>query len=350
MFLTGYSEFDYVSTDSESKTVNVALRVFAEDDKGNISAKETRCVEFDANSAVITDIYYRQKTSDSATSYSSSKIYTNTTYISCAATDQWYLTFVAKDEGNSLVVTIKEKGDTTDITSGFKCISTDTTNGTQKTMEFKLPASYNATDYVGEHTYIISAYDGENTTKKEVVVNIDNKKPAVSGLNATYKNVKQKNGFYKISSQAKEDSIGAVNQSGVNFVAFYFKRGNSVYDVMWNKKNSYDVNGKTAAEGLFWKSCAVSSVTQNTITLSSSDVNIHTGGLVKIGGVIYVIKGVDNNAGAKVITLTDRIDATQTYSTAEFAVATVVNNTIQEVGGTDKYKAVTDKPNYAYGY
>jgi len=345
-------EFDYVSTgaDDTSRTVNVALRVFAEDDKGNISAKETRCVEFDANSAVITDIYYRQKTSDSATSYSSSKIYTNTTYISCAATDQWYLTFVAKDEGTRLDVTIKEKGDTTDITSGFKCISTDTTNGTQKTMEFKLPASYKATDYVGEHTYIISAYDGENTTKKEVVVNIDNKKPAVSGLNATYKNVKQKNGFYKISSQAKEDSIGAVNQSGVNFVAFYFKRGNSVYDVMWNKKNSYDVNGKTAAEGLFWKSCAVSSVTQNTITLSSSDVNIHTGGLVKIGGVIYVIKGVDNNAGAKVITLTDRIDATQTYSTAEFAVATVVNNTIQEVGGTDKYKAVTDKPNYAYGY
>ncbi len=200
--------------------------------------------------------------------------------------------------------------------------------------------------------------------EREVALNVDNKAPVVVETGDYYnirERVTNENGFYTFGTQAKEDpSASGVSQTGVKRIAFYFTRDigtphniHALYDVM--KAPSDDGNaisgntslpGINAAEGTVWTASDGTTLTKEdgllwktltgsasgkTFTLDSADPdpNVHTGGLVKINGVIYRIDRVNG----KTVSIEINTTATEPFSgvtSAKFAMANVVDNTTEE--------------------
>ncbi len=180
--------------------------------------------------------------------------------------------------------------------------------------------------------------------EREVALNVDNKAPVVIKTGDYYnirERVTNENGFYTLGTQAKEDpSASGVSQTGVKRIAFYFTRdiGNpdnihALYDVMiapgetGNAINGY-TSGLSKEDGLYWKTLT-GTASGKTFTLTNSNPNVHTGGLVKINGVIYRIERVNGN----IVSIEVNTTATEPFSgvtTAKFAMANVVDNTTEE--------------------
>ena len=178
--------------------------------------------------------------------------------------------------------------------------------------------------------------------EREVALNVDNKAP-VTVKTGDYYNIRttvnNENGFYTFGAQAKEDpSASGVSQTGVKRIAFYFTRDidsasiHSLYDVMLaNGAAGNAIDGYTSLtkeNGLYWKSIT-GTASGKTFTLASVDKNVHTGGLVKINGVIYRIESVSGNTVSIEVNTTD----TEPFSgvtSVKFAVANVVDNTTEE--------------------
>ena len=128
----------------------------------------------------------------------------------------------------------------------------------------------------------------------------------------------------------------------------YFTRGSGasmeIFDPMIKKGktgNRISTSGLTKKYGLLWKSQTVtrSSTNLNVLTITS-DANIHIGGLVELGGVIYRIEGKTSETE---ITISGH--PKEEYTAALFAVANVVDNEIQE--SSDGTRRTTD---YGFGY
>ena len=357
---TGWSQ--KINTNSEFNTtdpVNVAIRVYAEDDKGNISTKEDRKVIFDAGSPVFSDVYMRQY-SVTTKALKASKQYTDNMYV----TGAWYFEAKVTDDEKIQSLKIIESDDNYEfsliedgsvVDEEYVTLSSD---GKSASIKYDLIASAGAT--IEQRSIIIEASDGVNISKKTIIVNKDSQAPKlVDETDSNYsisKDIKQTNGFYKFGSQATENPVGSVNQSGLDFVAFYFKSDNYIYDVMWNKAANSGKNYRVStssynktSECLYWKteSLTQSATTTNSITISAANPNIHKGGLVKIAGVIYLISGVNDVSSPTVITIDGSLDVENVGSTADFAIASVVNNTIQESSSGTK---ITDSSSYGYGY
>ncbi|MCR5614525.1 hypothetical protein [Treponema sp.] len=212
---------------------------------------------------------------------------------------------------------------------------------------------------VGSLDYTLEAEDiadgQSHTATKDIKIYYDNVDPVLAGSTENGYNisssVKQKNNFYVFGSSVKEQAVGSANQSGFDYVAFYFMRRsdrttdskNYIYDVMLKRSNTtgegagavtdfnynkIDLNGSgiTYEDGLYWNSKTVTRDPDNLrlLTMPAADKNVHAGGLVKIGGSIYMIKSVE---GADV-TLAEDVDVN--YTDALFAYAMVVNNTVTE--------------------
>lgn len=188
--------------------------------------------------------------------------------------------------------------------------------------------------------YSLTATDGtesNNLSTLYVNVNYDNEAPQIGlpkytedgterAQNAYHENysivprMADSDGFYTLKSYASDTS------SGMDKIGFYFVRrtssANYVYDPMitnGSTGNQIDISGTTYEDGLFWKTQSVT-VTDNTITIASDDVNIHVGGIVKLGGATYQIKAKNN----KVLTLSGT--PSQEVTTAKFALALFVDN------------------------
>ncbi|MCH5291949.1 MAG: hypothetical protein J1D88_09390 [Treponema sp.] len=198
----------------------------------------------------------------------------------------------------------------------------------------------------------------ENTTSnlfvsKTFVIKYDNKapelaKPTDSGYGIS-SDIFNTNGFYTFHSFATEDAVNGVSQSGVKCVAFYFTRGDTLYDIMM-KKDSYPneypllMRDFKNSDGLYWKSQSINSVDGQTLKLNERNNYIHTGGLAKVNGVIYRIESVQPSDAQMLVTISGSPGhATEAF----FAMANVIDNTTEEgVGSTSAY----DGNGYGYGY
>ncbi len=244
-----------------------------------------------------------------------------------------------------------------------------------KGYHIKVPVGNGTDGYIGTDLKVISFKEIKNVAPLEgtatINLKIDNKKPVIAhrgdgaspaagynikhyGLDGRVVNV---NGYYTFGSYANEDSnetAGVVtNQTGVKRVAFYFTRDipsesiSKLYDVMikngetGNAIDSYASN-LTHEDGLYWKTKTVSSVSGVQLTIDSADQNIHAGGLVKVNGMIYRIKGVSGTS----VTLDASSISVENGDTALFALANVVDNTTQEGDGS----GAKCEEKYPYGY
>ena len=204
-------------------------------------------------------------------------------------------------------------------------------------MKIKIEATDNAT---GE----------THKTTKECSINFDNKDPDSFEPVIANNIIQNRNGFFTFSAEVKEDAVSGAAQSGFKYLAFYFTRGNKVYDIMRSKTDEKSAIDKSNSatfpteDGLIWKKLTVTRSSENLaiITLSAADENIHTGGLCKIGGSIYMIK----NASGTTIELdgSPEMPASDTSQEALFAIANVVNNNIESGNGTKSTSADS------YGY
>lgn len=180
-----------------------------------------------------------------------------------------------------------------------------------------------------------------HTQEKNVKINFDNTAPVLvpasdSGYNIS-PSVKQTNNFYTFGSRVKEDAVSGVNQSGFDYVSFYFVRRsdrttdgkNILYDIMLPRTdvgNKIELSSLIYQEGLYWKQKTVKrdESTPGLLKLDEPDSNIHAGGLVKIGGTNYMIQSVSGTD----VNISEEVPVE--YTEALFACSLVVNNTVTE--------------------
>lgn len=335
--INGNDEF---SPKEEGTTNTIVYRVYAQDRDNNFSKYQTQYSIFDADNPVLSDLYLRQYDGETITA---SRPYEDDMWIK----GDWWLCGTVKDTQG--IASLKVDEETITVSGEL-----------DKKEEFKYKISTTGSD-AGNKTISIVAEDKaspSHTTKKTCSINFDNKDPDSFEPVIANNIIQNRNGFFTFSAEVKEDAVSGAAQSGFKYLAFYFTRRikvndnvyyDIVYDIMRSKtdeKNSaINTSGLTKGDdGLIWKKLTVTRDPDNLaiITLSAADANIHTGGLCKIGGSIYMIK----NANGTTIELdgSPEMPASGTSQEALFAIANVVNNNIESGNGTKSTSADS------YGY
>lgn len=253
--------------------------------------------------------------------------------------------------------------------------------------EFQVPVGSIDNDAVGTSTAEFSIVEN---TEEELYLDIsysviyDNKKPVISldSNNAYVKleqSVRNSNGFYTFGSIASEDDVSNVAQSGIERVAFYFTRDleynlrnknastynehpagaantRDLFDVMIYRSGteSQDVaSGNTIIgyqnnsnyvleDGIYWKKVN-GTIQDNQFTYTGTqDKNIHSKGIVKVNGSIYLIDNISGND----ITLSGNAGSnTPTSVIAYFGMCNVIDNSGEKNSGK-----TSSTQGYGYGY
>lgn len=376
-------EFNPVKNDdnpSLDDTNKVAMRVIARDSSVKFSIPSDILFEVDNGTpyyGAYQNIYLVQSgetgTADYDETWTASREYTEDMFVR----GDWYVIgSVEDDKAITNLSVFNRKTNTTDklvinstaqaSTSTFdvKAIGVDGHNGYY--FKYKL----NTSGEVGEVDLEFNADDdAEHTGKKDIKLKFDNLKPLLEtevskGYNLK-PSVNNTDNFYKLSSAVKEENKNGSKQSGFDYVAFYFMRrtnGNVIYDVMESRYQNGDTTANTAnkisipsnlssddwkfEDGIYWKKLTVTRapVLLGKLILAAKDENIHTGGLVKVGGTNYLIGSV--SADGKEISIAG--NPPETYTEAYFARGVMVcNNTVTESsGGTMQ----SSDHGYGYGY
>lgn len=347
----------------------IAYRIFAKDKDGNLSSYEQQLSVYDSDNPVISNVYLRQYENNAAGTgtVTASRAYEDDMWVK----GTWWLCGTVKDtQGLSKL----EVGPATEKVNQNPSGSANTA----ETFKYKLGTGSG----VGKLTIVIEAADianeGQNphTTTKECVINYDNEDPELLGTTAANFNIKSavqnSNGFYTFGSQVMENPVGNDAQSGFDYLAFWFEREitgtngkHVVYDVMRPKaQTSGDTVVNTSevawadlatftnaadARGLKWKSKTVtrSQSELGHLTFTGTDANIHVGGLCMVQGSIYMINSVETTGTGASASTTVGIDGQPEYTTSQtayFAIANVVNNTVEAGSGA---KSTADG---MYGY
>ncbi len=347
----------------------IAYRIFAKDKDDNLSSYEQRLSVYDSDNPVISNVYLRQYENNAAGTgdVTASRAYEDDMWVK----GTWWLCGTVKDtQGLSKL----EVGPATEKVNQNPSGSANTA----ETFKYKLGTGSG----VGKLTIVIEAADianeGQNphTTTKECVINYDNEDPELLETTAANYNIKStvqnSNGFYTFGSQVMENPVGNDAQSGFDYLAFWFEREitgtngkHVVYDVMRQKTqtsgetviNSSEVawtdlatfTNAEEARGLKWKSKTVtrSQTELGQLTLTGTDANIHVGGLCMLKGSVYMITSIETTGTGSSATTTIGINGQPEYEasqTAYFAIANVVNNTVEAGSGA---KSTADG---MYGY
>lgn len=271
---------------------------------------------------------------------------------------EWWLTGSVEDESGIAEIKIGGMGG-----NSIKAQCTPVAAGTwaNGTSGYRLNYLIGSTDTTNPGYGVLSYNlwvqdDTQEGTKKDttlaISVQYDNKNPTLAATtDSDYlisENVVNENGFYKVQSVVTEAS----GESGFDKVIFYFKRGTTVYDSYMPKAvaatNALATSALVSDSDIYWKSNTVTAINGAVITVSSDD-NIHKGGLVKLGGVIYTITNVNGTS----VTLSGNPPSLVTGSTmpAYFAIGHVVDHAGTESEGTSKIAATQTNPNpYGLGY
>lgn len=317
--INGNGEF----SPSEGSKKNVTYRVYAQDYDNNLSKVQTQYCIFDADTPILSDLYLRQY--DENGNITASRPYEDDMWIK----GDWWLCGTVKDTQGIASLTVN--GEKKNVTGNAGHVET-----------FKYKISTNGKD-AGNKTISIVAEDKAtppHPTKKECSINFDNKAPVSKEPVIANKKIQNANGFFTFSAEVTEDAVSGAAQSGFKYLAFYFTRENNVYDIMRPKAdgksavNKSDTSKFATEDGLIWKKLSVTRSQDylSFITLTTADDNIHTGGLCKIGGSIYMIKNVNGTT----IELDGSPEKPQSDNTQDalFAIANVVNNNIESGNGT----------------
>lgn len=272
---------------------------------------------------------------------------------------EWWLSGSVEDESGISVLNIREMqsngtyGDYQDIKTSSTS-KTFTAAGTSGYVINYRVGSIDTNPGYGKLEYTIYAKDelddDGKDTEAEIKLKYDNKSPtlAASGDDdySIPVDVVNDQGFYKVQSVVTE----LKDESGFDKVIFYFKRGTTVFDSYMPKSISGISSGLVNDSDIYWKSNTVTAVSGNVITVSA-DSNIHIGGLVKVGGVIYTITGM-NTVGTE-ITLDGNPASSVNGSQALFAIGHVVDHVGTETEGTKggKISVTAENPTpYGLGY
>ena len=361
----------------QEATTNVAAIRIQSYDGVHFSSTESRAFIVDSDTPQLRDLMLEQFGLDGTDDYATaSREYVEDMYV----TGKWFLTFTLND-GQAMGVVKIGKGNTAAAAESakFTYLGTDggvakdytdpTKSGTNygvvtrdntpipdyKKLNVKYPldtASGCGTQYVYVY-YEDSSGKGGDQAAKTYKISYDNKAPTLA-VEADEKysfpeTVQQSDGWYTIQSKVSEPKQGVTDQSGFERVAFYFTRGSGdsmeIFDPMIKKgatgnRIRISTSGLTNRYGLYWKFQAVGRDENdlNVLTISA-DPNIHVGGLAEIDGAVYRIMSID---GSKV---TINGQPRKEVTAALFAVANVVDNTIQESSYGER--RVTD---YGFGY
>ncbi len=370
------SEFN-PDTDNGVTTNAVGIRVWAKDADRILSVPVDRVMRFDADKPVIGEevpLYVVQSSKgawDSDETYSASMQYKEGMYLTGT---NWYLIGSVSDNAVKLLELGNDKlvNNTVQPTDGSVVVETVESNQNREVVRFKYPLTMNGE--AGEINFMITAQDdSEHEITQQIKLKYDNKAPELVDSTDTENyglrpNVQQSNYFYHLTSMVKEAPVNGVSQSGLDKVAFYFLRRDltekdssqktvekdMIYNPLLAKTNTnrkISIDGailkadisttgeKPTADGtvvydqgLYWlyKTVTRDSNTLSALELTSANDNIHKDSLVQMGGALYT---VDNVTGTSVI-LNGNPDAQYTY--ALFALASIVDNTIQESAGTTR--------------
>ncbi len=338
---------------NSSDTNYIAIRLFAYDNKDNTSVTDNEIFIVRVNTGapkvgLSEPLQLVQYENNAAGSGNVTKRinYTNGMYLN----GEWWLTGSVEDEDGVYSITI----DGVDCKSTSEAVAAGTWTGTSGyRLNYKVGNS--TPDAYGTLTYTLVAKDGgtntndsqRHTTTKTLTIKYDNKAPSLAETNDDYYSIStsvlNSNGFYSVQSAATE----ANGESGFLRTVVYFKRNVSgyknVYDsfikkgesgneLLWDGASKVVDGGDASNEYLYWKNVGTVSAIDTlakTVTLSSSDVNIHKGGLIKLSGVIYKITAKED----KVLTLDD-IPATTVGAAASVAIGHVIDHVGSETAGT----------------
>ena len=301
---------------------NVGIQVFAKDNDGKISIPAVSWTKFDSTAPKISQLRLENSENSSNTIVN----YTDDVCVKGSFT----LKGNVKDQDGGTITKFTIDGNNVALTEDGD-------------FEYELNTSS------GVGVCEITLYAEDNTappasTQKVLRIKYDNVAPVLVGADSEgYKidpNVRQSNGYYELRSQVKEDIVGEVSQSGLDFVSFYFVRRISteskayIYDPMTKEANKTEITSGLAYEsGMYWENATYSGYSGSTITVPDVS-NAKVGGLLKVGGQIYKINSVAGN----VVTLKTELPAgLAATGNVLFAKALVVDNTSAESpNGTDK--------------
>ncbi len=353
--------------DPKSGTNNAAIRVFASDGK-NISMPETREFVVDADSPVLSSVYIENGDKSVSQEYTEGMYVQGERYLTFTLTDGQGLGVIKMGKGSTaqeaqtVNVYLEYDNDkkiyTTDKTGDAdKIISKAETEG-YKRITVRYPLDTNKADSCGtQYVYVYfedTSGKGGASSARIYKICYDNIAPVLATeTDSEYsisENVCQSNGWYTLKSKVSEENTSdGTKQSGFERVAFYFTRGEEIFDPMISKRkdgspadgNRVPISGLEFSDGLYWKK---QTVTRNTSNLNSititEDSNIHVGGLVKLGGTIYTITA---KSGTE-ITINGQPKVEE--ENAFFAIANVVDNSVQESESGAKSKT----EGYGFGY
>ncbi|MEE3410472.1 MAG: Ig-like domain-containing protein [Treponema sp.] len=354
-------------------TYNAAIRVKAYDD-ANYSEEEVKKFKIDGDNPSLKLLYLEQFGADgSSATATAQRDYKEGVYV----TGKWFLTFELTDgQGMGLVkigkaATPLDAAKPANIVTYFEngkpnlgqnvVTGTPDSEGLYKTVKVKLPLE---TD-TGCGSQAIYVYfedkggKGGAQVARSYIVSFDNEKPRLAAQDdSAYSistTVQQSDGWYSFGSKVSEENASdGTKQSGFERLAFYFTRGKDadgkpleIFDPMISKKadgNRSATTGLTFEDGLYWKDKTVTrdDTNLNMLTLGAKDDNIHTGGLVKLGGSIYRIKSVSDSG----LSVEIEGQPKSSYTDALFAIANVVDNEVNE--GTAGTRRTAE--GYGYGY
>jgi len=307
--------------DSASTVNNVGIKVFAKDNDGKISKPAVSWTKFDSDAPDISQLRLEN----------SSNTIVNYTDDVCVK-GSFTLKGNVKDQAG-------EDQDGEDQAGGIKKFTIDG-NDVDLTDDGDFEYELNTASGVGVCEITLYAEDFTDppaSTQRVLRIKYDNVAPVLVGADSEgYKidpNVRQSNGYYELRSQVKEDIVGEVSQSGLDFVSFYFVRRISteskayIYDPMTKESNNTEItSGLTYESGMYWENATYSAYSGFTITVSDAS-NAKVGGLLKVGGQIYKISSVEGN----VVTLKTELPAgLAATGNVLFAKALVVDNTSAE--------------------
>ena len=352
------SEFEIKTSNSTDDSTNyIAIRLYAYDKSGNTSVTDDDIFIVRINSgapkigsSVPLKLKQYSNMSNGSGVVTAIMDYTDGMYIR----GEWYLEGSVEDENG---ISICRVG-TDDYATGSQ---QTWGSGTTATSGYMIKHKVGSSSETGKFTYEIYAVDGtpgtdeENRPKttKTITINCDNRAPQLASAGDDdydiSDNVENSNGFFKVKSAATESS----GESGFRMAVFYFKHSNgNVYDSYIKK----DTDGNAIAYGgtspsitlgtdnLYWKTgtVAANGIDGNKVTITASDANLHKGGLVKLGGVFYIIKSVNGT----LIELDDSPDTELAGKPIYFAIGHVVDH----VGSESRGKVTETTANDGYGY
>ena len=375
----------------------IAIKFYAVDEDGNISIWNNDdlvivCVDSDAPKIGSSEplyvyqygfkdstgtVYYSNTASPAAGSklYSDSgcrteaagKTYSSENYTSAISSaeykkdmwlkGEWWLKGSIEDESGIAEVKLGGMGGTSIKETDCTAESWSSAGTSGYVLNYRIGSTDTTSPGYGTVTYNIWVQDDQQEgsrkdTTLDISVKYDNKAPTLApSTDSDYsisKDVVNDNGFYRVQSVVTE----AASESGFDKVLFYFKRGNTtVYDSYMAKGNPNNALAVTDPDltkdsDIYWKSNTITEVSANVITVSA-DTNIHTGGLAKVGGVIYTITDVNGTS----VTLDGNPASSVAGTTALFAVGHVVDHEGTESEGTSKISATESAPApYGLGY